>query len=88
MPIDLYAHFRQIDIHTNGRGGGYNRSLSPDMGAVENRFLGLRPFEILVFIIALILLGLCLAVVPSVSSSAEESLREDLGVKNTTDVGQ
>jgi hypothetical protein len=53
------------------------------MGAVESRFLGLRPFEILIFIIALILLGLCLAIVPSVSSSAEESLREDLSAENT-----
>ncbi len=56
-------------------------------GAVENRVLGLRPFEILVFIIALVLLGLCLAIVPLVSSSAEDSLREDLGVNNTADDG-
>ena len=63
----------------------HNRLLTTDMGAVENRILGLRPFEILVFIIALILLGLCLAIVPLVSSSAEDSLREDLGVNNTAD---
>jgi hypothetical protein len=48
------------------------------MGAIKTRFLGLQPYEILIFIIALVLLGLCLAVIPSVSSDIEEAIQRDV----------
>lgn len=72
----MTLHFRRKK-YRKGLGIGFY------MGAVEDRILGLRPFEILVFIIALVLLGLCLTVIPSVSSDVEDAIREDIDARNT-----
>ena len=46
------------------------------MGVVTQRFLELRPYEILIFIIALILFGLCIVLVPLASSDVERAIRQ------------